>query len=236
MARAMRVSPSVMRRWIRGSLVPPWRRVKSMATLWGGDPRLLGLGAAIQRSLSIDRHGVRGRRPHRAERQANRTRCAAPAHRAIDGSSPCRSVRTDERRRSAARPRRRLPRRDRRGAGRDGGDAEQGLRRPDADATGSLGFRQLIKVVTRERGAARAASSSTRGTTSSRQPATVFSDAAWRRSRPRTSAPGDAPRDGLPVSRRATSRPTSPVRRTRGVSGPRGRAGRRGPGHDGHRR
>ena len=49
MARAMRVSPSVMRRWIRGSLVPPWRRVKSMATLWGGDPEILGLGAAIQR-------------------------------------------------------------------------------------------------------------------------------------------------------------------------------------------
>jgi hypothetical protein len=49
MARAMRVSPSVVRRWMRGKLVPPWRRVKSMASLWGGDPEILGLGAAIQR-------------------------------------------------------------------------------------------------------------------------------------------------------------------------------------------
>jgi hypothetical protein len=49
MARALGVSPSVVRRWIRGTLVPPWRRVKSMATLWGGDADVLGLGAALQR-------------------------------------------------------------------------------------------------------------------------------------------------------------------------------------------
>ena len=49
MARALRVSPSVVRRWTRGTLVPPWRRVKSMATLWGGDADVLGLGAALQR-------------------------------------------------------------------------------------------------------------------------------------------------------------------------------------------
>ena len=49
MARALRVSPSVVRRWMHGVLVPPWRRVKTMATLWGGDADVLGLGAALQR-------------------------------------------------------------------------------------------------------------------------------------------------------------------------------------------
>ena len=49
MARALRVSPSVVRRWTRGTLVPPWRRVKTMATLWGGDAEVLGIGAALQR-------------------------------------------------------------------------------------------------------------------------------------------------------------------------------------------
>ena len=49
MARALRVNPSVVRRWIRGSLVPTWRRVQSMTALWGGDAELLGLGAALQR-------------------------------------------------------------------------------------------------------------------------------------------------------------------------------------------
>src|SRR5262252_2472058 len=49
MARALRVSPSVVRRWMQGRLVPPWRRVKAMAALWGGDPDVLGLGAALQR-------------------------------------------------------------------------------------------------------------------------------------------------------------------------------------------
>jgi transcriptional regulator with XRE-family HTH domain len=49
MARALRVSPSVVRRWMHGVLVPPWRRVKAMAALWGGDADVLGLGAALQR-------------------------------------------------------------------------------------------------------------------------------------------------------------------------------------------
>ena len=49
MAKALRVSPSVMRRWMRGSLVPTWRRMQGMTTLWGGDPHLLALGAALQR-------------------------------------------------------------------------------------------------------------------------------------------------------------------------------------------
>jgi len=49
MARALRVSPSVVRRWMRGALVPPWGRVKAMVALWGGDPDVLGLGAALQR-------------------------------------------------------------------------------------------------------------------------------------------------------------------------------------------
>ncbi len=49
MARALRVNPSVLRRWARGSLVPSWRRVRSMTALWGGNAELLALGAAMQR-------------------------------------------------------------------------------------------------------------------------------------------------------------------------------------------
>jgi hypothetical protein len=49
MARALRVNPSVVRRWRRGTLVPTWRRVRAMTALWGGDPELLALGAALQR-------------------------------------------------------------------------------------------------------------------------------------------------------------------------------------------
>jgi hypothetical protein len=49
MARALRVSPSVLRRWLRGTLVPTWRRLQGMTTLWGGDAELLALGAALQR-------------------------------------------------------------------------------------------------------------------------------------------------------------------------------------------
>jgi transcriptional regulator with XRE-family HTH domain len=49
MARALRVSQSVVRRWMHGRLVPPWRRVKAMVALWGGDAEVLGLGAAVQR-------------------------------------------------------------------------------------------------------------------------------------------------------------------------------------------
>ena len=48
-ARGLRVSPSVVRRWMQGTLVPPWRRVKAMVALWGGDADVLGLGAALQR-------------------------------------------------------------------------------------------------------------------------------------------------------------------------------------------
>jgi DNA-binding transcriptional MerR regulator len=48
-ARALRVSPSVLRRWARGALVPPWKRVRRMTELWGGSPELLALGAALQR-------------------------------------------------------------------------------------------------------------------------------------------------------------------------------------------
>jgi hypothetical protein len=49
MARALRVNPSVVRRWLRGTLVPSFRRVQVMTALWGGDADLLALGAALQR-------------------------------------------------------------------------------------------------------------------------------------------------------------------------------------------
>ena len=49
MARALRVNASVIRRWRRGTLVPTWRRLKSMTAAWGGDADLLALGAALQR-------------------------------------------------------------------------------------------------------------------------------------------------------------------------------------------
>jgi len=48
-ASALRVSPSVVRRWERGTLVPTWRRLRRMAELWGGSPEMLALGAALQR-------------------------------------------------------------------------------------------------------------------------------------------------------------------------------------------
>jgi hypothetical protein len=49
MARALRVNPSVLRRWARGTLVPSWKRLRAMTGLWGGSPELLALGAALQR-------------------------------------------------------------------------------------------------------------------------------------------------------------------------------------------
>ena len=49
MARALRVSPSVVRRWTRGTLVPPWGRLRRMTEQWGGSAELLALGAALQR-------------------------------------------------------------------------------------------------------------------------------------------------------------------------------------------
>ena len=48
-ARTLRVNPSVVRRWQRGTLVPGFRRLKGMTAAWGGDPELLALGAALQR-------------------------------------------------------------------------------------------------------------------------------------------------------------------------------------------
>ena len=53
MARALHVSPSVVRRWLRGTLVPTWRRVRTMTGLWGGDPQLLGMGAVLQRYCRV---------------------------------------------------------------------------------------------------------------------------------------------------------------------------------------
>jgi ribosome-binding protein aMBF1 (putative translation factor) len=77
MARALRVTPSVVRRWLAGTLVPTWRRVKSMTALWGGDAELLALGAALQRycrstgvSLEDAVRMVRSGRRTRPERRA----------------------------------------------------------------------------------------------------------------------------------------------------------------------
>lgn len=53
MARALRISPSVLRRWRRGSLVPSWRRIRTMTGLWGGNAELLALGAALQRYVRV---------------------------------------------------------------------------------------------------------------------------------------------------------------------------------------
>jgi len=48
-ARALRVNASVVRRWLRGTLVPEYRRLRAMTAAWGGDAELLALGAALQR-------------------------------------------------------------------------------------------------------------------------------------------------------------------------------------------
>jgi hypothetical protein len=48
-ARGLHVNPSVVRRWLRGTLVPSFRRLQGMTALWGGDAELLALGAALQR-------------------------------------------------------------------------------------------------------------------------------------------------------------------------------------------
>jgi ribosome-binding protein aMBF1 (putative translation factor) len=82
MARALRVSPSVVRRWLAGRLVPPWRRIRSMTALWGGDAELLSLGAALQRwcratGLSLDdavRMARSGRRTGPERKPARRVR------------------------------------------------------------------------------------------------------------------------------------------------------------------
>jgi len=49
MAAALKVSPSVVRRWQHGTMVPTWRRLRRMTELWGGRPEMLALGAALQR-------------------------------------------------------------------------------------------------------------------------------------------------------------------------------------------
>ena len=89
MARALHVSPSVVRRWARGQLVPTWRRVKAMAMLWGGDPEILGLGAAMQRhcraaGMSLDdavrviRSGKRTAPVRRAQSVRDRRQLSLP--------------------------------------------------------------------------------------------------------------------------------------------------------------
>jgi transcriptional regulator with XRE-family HTH domain len=49
MARALKVNPSVLRRWRRGRLVPSWARVRAMTEIWGGDPYVLFLGIVLER-------------------------------------------------------------------------------------------------------------------------------------------------------------------------------------------
>jgi hypothetical protein len=49
MARALRVDPTVLRRWRRGSVTPSWRRVQAMTALWGGNPHVIFLGTLLQR-------------------------------------------------------------------------------------------------------------------------------------------------------------------------------------------
>jgi len=48
MARALRISPSVLRRWMRGTQLPSWPRLRAMTGLWGGNAELLAVGAALQ--------------------------------------------------------------------------------------------------------------------------------------------------------------------------------------------
>jgi hypothetical protein len=49
MARALRVHPTVLRRWRRGRVTPSWRRVQAMTSLWGGDPHVIFLGTVLHR-------------------------------------------------------------------------------------------------------------------------------------------------------------------------------------------
>jgi hypothetical protein len=78
MARTLRVTPSVVRRWLRGTLVPTWRRLQSMTALWGGDAQLLALGAALQRYCRAT--GVSLEDAVRMVRTARRT---GPEHRSV---------------------------------------------------------------------------------------------------------------------------------------------------------
>jgi hypothetical protein len=49
MAQALKVAPSVLRRWRRGRVAPSWRRVQAMTALWGGDPHVIFLGTVLER-------------------------------------------------------------------------------------------------------------------------------------------------------------------------------------------
>ena len=49
MAKALKVAPSVLRRWRRGRVAPSWRRVQAMTALWGGDPHVIFLGTVLER-------------------------------------------------------------------------------------------------------------------------------------------------------------------------------------------
>lgn len=80
MARALRVSPSVLRRWRRGTLVPSWRRIRGMTGMWGGNPELLALGAALQRYVRMT--GVSLEEAVRMVRTGRRNAPARPAARA----------------------------------------------------------------------------------------------------------------------------------------------------------
>lgn len=80
MARALRVSPSVLRRWRRGTLVPSWRRIRGMTGLWGGNPELLALGAALQRYVRMT--GVSLEEAVRMLRTGRRNAPARPSARA----------------------------------------------------------------------------------------------------------------------------------------------------------
>ena len=94
MARALRVSPSVVRRWTRGTLVPPWRACRRMTALWGGNAELLGArgraatllpratGVSLDEAVRMIRTG---------QRTARDARRVAP--RAIAASSRCPSPR-----------------------------------------------------------------------------------------------------------------------------------------------
>jgi transcriptional regulator with XRE-family HTH domain len=49
MARALKVTPAVLRRWRRGMVLPSWRRVQAMVGLWGGDAQVIFLGTMLDR-------------------------------------------------------------------------------------------------------------------------------------------------------------------------------------------
>lgn len=49
MARALKVNPTVLRRWRRDAVVPSWRRTQAMTALWGGNPHVIFLGSMLQR-------------------------------------------------------------------------------------------------------------------------------------------------------------------------------------------